>query len=141
MKKCWKNQINGEEGYDLKIWLYPLLTNSCIALSRNDITLENERELVVCEKEFNTGRFPSLMKDLEMFSFQAYYNDDIYYQSEFGLAQFHTQRRFFSKEEMLKEMDKLGAKREPVIFDNGQRDIKYTVMDENKILWIATSKG
>lgn len=134
----WRNQIEGKEDiYDLKLWIYPnKLINSGVAISTEDITLENESQLVACNMDFPFDRFPSLTDDLNKFSWKGFYNDTVYFETDFGKAQFAGQRRVFSKNEMLVEMIKLGAKREHVIFENGQRDVRYTVRKGH--IWIGT---
>ncbi len=135
----WKTQIvEMEDIYDLKLWVFSEFIKSSVALSNKDITLENESNLVACNEDFPFDRYPTIRNDLNTFSWKGYYNDSIFFESDFNKAQFAGQRRVFSREEMLTEMIKLGAIKEHVIFENGQKDVRYTIRDDNNIIWIGT---
>ncbi|KKL44983.1 hypothetical protein LCGC14_2360230 [marine sediment metagenome] len=136
----WKTQIvRKEDIYDLKLWVFPSeVLRSSVALSQRDITLENESQLVASHNEFPFDRYSSLRDELNKFSWKGFFNDTVYFASDFGKAQYAGQRLVLSREEMLAKMHKLGAKREHVRFENGQRDIKYTMREDNNLIWIGT---
>ena len=138
----WKKQLANRQGlYDLKLWIYlPNFIYSKVILTREDVTPENENELVKNDIEFPFHRFPGLRRELQRFEFQGYFDDEIFYHNEIiseeCLYWGYQGWKPLSKGFMLNEMTRLHATELKVNFENGKSDIKYTVRKGN--IWITT---